>query len=59
MKKIVLDHLDEFFDDAINISREIRKANLTEKTEEAILKNFQKITENILVATKRASKEIG
>ena len=43
MKKIVLDHLDELFYDAMNISREVRKANFTEKIEEAILKNFQNI----------------
>ena len=54
--ELILEHLDELFDDAINISREIRKLEIQPKQEDTVMKNIQKIAENILVATKRISK---
>ena len=57
-KADVLEHLNELFNDTLNISREVRKLDMPEKEIEQTLKNFQKIGGNILVAIKRVSKDI-
>ena len=53
----VKEHLDELFNDTVNINREIRKLKLTKKSEEAMSKNVQKIGEQILVLHSRLTKE--
>jgi len=49
-------HIDELFQDTINISREVRELELPEKQEHQILRNFEKVIQNLLVASKRLHK---
>ena len=58
MKAVIIEHLDELFQDVVDISREVRKANFSDKKKEAILNNLQKAAENILVAEKRIAKSM-
>jgi hypothetical protein len=48
--------IDTLMDNAIQVSREIRKLNLQEKEKKATINNIKKVIENLLVAHKRISK---
>ena len=58
LKKTLTDRLDQLFDDILIINREVRSAGFSDKEEKAILKNIEKIGENVLVMMKRVNKEI-